>query len=226
MQTSWPADQLERRPIGELIPSARNARQHSDAQISQLMASIREWGWTMPILIDEVGSIIAGHGRVRAGELLGLDQVPVMVARGWSDAQKRAYLIADNKLTENGGWDDALLRIELGDLAEMGFAELTGFNEAELREMGIGVEALGDMPPLANGDRSPFQQMTFILLNTQADTVTEAIEEASRALGPPAEDAENKTRTATRWRKSAAPISPRDDKRQGDRGPPDRKARC
>jgi ParB-like chromosome segregation protein Spo0J len=146
----------------------------------------------MPILVDEAGSIIAGHGRVRAGELLGLDQVPVMVARGWTEAQKRAYLIADNKLTENGGWDDALLRIELGDLAEMGFAELTGFNEAELREMGIGVEALGDMPPLADGDRSPFQQMTFILLNTQADTVTEAIEEASRALGPPAEDAENK----------------------------------
>jgi ParB-like chromosome segregation protein Spo0J len=192
MTKIWPADQVERRPIGELIPSARNARQHSDAQISQLMASIREWGWTMPILIDEVGSIIAGHGRVRAGELLGLGEVPVMVARGWTEAQKRAYLIADNKLTENGGWDDALLRIELGDLAEMGFAELTGFNEAELREMGIGVEALGAMPALADGERSPFQQMTFILHASQADTVTEAIEAASRALGPTTEASENK----------------------------------
>jgi hypothetical protein len=91
-----------------------------------------------------------------------------MVARGWTEAQKRAYLIADNKLTENGGWDDALLRIELGDLAEMGFAELTGFNEAELREMGIGVEGLGAMPPLADGERSPFQQMTFILHASQS----------------------------------------------------------
>jgi hypothetical protein len=85
-----------------------------------------------------------------------------MVARGWTEAQKRAYLIADNKLTENGGWDDALLRIELGDLAEMGFAELTGFNEAELRE------GLGAMPPLADGERSPFQQMTFILHASQS----------------------------------------------------------
>lgn len=188
----WPADAVERRPISGLIPSARNARQHSDAQISQLMASIREWGWTMPVLVDEVGSIIAGHGRVRAAELLGLDQVPVMVARGWSEAQKRAYLIADNKLTENGSWDDALLRIELGDLAEMGFATLTGFNEAELREMGVGVEALGGMPPLADGEKSPFQQMTFILLNAQGETVAEALQAASLALGPTAADAPNK----------------------------------
>jgi hypothetical protein len=192
MAQFWPADQVERRAISSLTPCARNARQHSDAQISQLMASIREWGWTMPILVDELGSIIAGHGRVLAGELLGLDQVPVMVARGWTEAQKRAYLIADNKLTENGGWDDALLRIELGDLATMGFAELTGFNEAELRELGIGVEGLGAMPPLADGEHSPFQQMTFILLTAQADTVTEAIEAASRALGPPTEASENK----------------------------------
>jgi hypothetical protein len=180
------------RPISELTPSARNARLHSDAQISQLMASIREWGWTMPILIDEVGSIIAGHGRVLAGEQLGLDQVPVMVARGWSEAQKRAYLIADNKLTENGGWDDALLRIELGDLAEMGLAQLTGFNEVELRELGIGVDALGGMPPLADGEKSPFQQMTFILLTEQAQTINEAIELAQHRLGPPTDADENK----------------------------------
>jgi ParB-like chromosome segregation protein Spo0J len=188
----WPADQVERRAISGLTPSARNARQHSDAQISQLMASIREWGWTMPVLIDEVGSIIAGHGRVLAADLLGLDQVPVMVARGWSEEQKRAYLIADNKLTENGDWDHALLRIELGDLATLGFAELAGFNEAELRELGIGVAALDAMPALADGERSPFQQMTFILHGAQAEMVTEAIEAASRILGPPTEASENK----------------------------------
>ncbi|RXG91573.1 ParB/Srx family N-terminal domain-containing protein [Bradyrhizobium zhanjiangense] len=176
----WPADQIERRPISALTPSARNARQHSEAQISQIMASIREWGWTMPVLIDEVGSIIAGHGRVLAAEQLGIDQVPVMVARGWTEAQKRAYLIADNKLTENGGWDDKLLRIELGDLADMGLVALTGFNEVELRELGVGVSALGEMPPLADGEKSRFQQMTFILLTEQAETINSALQLATR----------------------------------------------
>jgi hypothetical protein len=116
----WPADQVERRPLAALIPSARNARTHSEEQIAQIAASIREWGWTMPILVDEAGTIIAGHGRVLAAARLGLDAVPVMVARGWSEAQKRAYLIADNKLGLNAGWNEELLRIEMADL-------MTGF---------------------------------------------------------------------------------------------------
>jgi DNA modification methylase len=133
----WPADNVERRPISSLIPSARNARTHSEAQIGQLAASIREWGWTMPVLVDETGSIIAGHGRVLAAARLGIGEVPTMVARGWSEAQKRAYVIADNKLTENGGWDEALLRVELQDLEAMGFdALLTGFTAAEIKAMG------------------------------------------------------------------------------------------
>lgn len=137
MTKPWPADQVERRAITALVPSARNARQHSEAQIEQIMASIREWGWTMPILVDEAGSIIAGHGRVLAAERLGLDQVPVMVARGWSEAQKRAYLIADNKLSENASWDQAMLQLELQDLNAMGFdALLTGFTENEIEAMG------------------------------------------------------------------------------------------
>ncbi|TYL87422.1 ParB/Srx family N-terminal domain-containing protein [Bradyrhizobium cytisi] len=188
----WPADAVERRPLAELIPSARNARQHSDEQIEEIAASMAEFGWTMPVLIDEEGSVIAGHGRLLAAALLGFDQAPTMVARGWSDAQKRAYLIADNKLTMNASWDEALLRVELGDLAQLGMADLTGFSETELREFGIGVEGLGGMPVLADGERSPFQQMTFILHSAQADTVSTAIERASAALGPPAEDAENK----------------------------------
>jgi DNA modification methylase len=133
----WPADSVERRPVAALIANARNARTHSEAQIGQIAASIREWGWTVPVLIDEAGLIIAGHGRVLAAQQIGLVEVPVMVARGWSEAQKRAYLIADNKLTENGGWDDALLRIELTDLAAMGFdAMLTGFDAREIKAMG------------------------------------------------------------------------------------------
>ena len=78
--------------------------------MAQIAGSIREWGWTMPVLVDEAGTIIAGHGKVLAASRLGLDQVPVMVARGWSDAQKRAYMLADNKLPLNAGWNDKLLQ--------------------------------------------------------------------------------------------------------------------
>ena len=123
--------------MAALAANARNARTHSEAQIGQIAASIREWGWTVPVLIGEAGTIIAGHGRVLAAQRIGLVDVPTMVARGWSEAQKRAYLIADNKLTENGGWDDALLRIELADLAALGFDTLlTGFDAREIKAMG------------------------------------------------------------------------------------------
>src|SRR5215468_526674 len=105
----WPADAVQRFAVDKLIPYARNARTHSPAQIAQIAASIREWGFTVPVLIDEAGMIIAGHGRVLAAQQLGLGEVPVIVARGWTEAQKKAYVIADNKLTENGGWDEALL---------------------------------------------------------------------------------------------------------------------
>jgi hypothetical protein len=125
----WPADQVERRPLEQLIPYARNARMHSDAQIAQIAASIREWGWTIPILVDEAGTLIAGHGRILAARVLGLADVPVMVARGWSEAKVRSYRIADNKLSLLSGWDDELLGLELADLRELGAAvELTGFD--------------------------------------------------------------------------------------------------
>jgi ParB-like chromosome segregation protein Spo0J len=83
------------------VPNARNARTHSDEQVTQLAASIEEWGWTIPVLVDEAGGIIAGHGRVMAAHRLDLEDVPVMVAAGWSDAKKRAYMLADNQLTLN-----------------------------------------------------------------------------------------------------------------------------
>src|ERR1700716_3880579 len=128
----WPADHVERWPIERLMPYARNARTHSDAQVSQIASSIREWGWTNPVLVAEDGTIIAGHGRVLAARKLRIPDVPVMVATGWTDAQKRAYTIADNKLTLNGGWDDELLGLELGELEVLGFdLELIGFSEQE-----------------------------------------------------------------------------------------------
>jgi len=129
----WPADHVERRPVAGLVPYARNARTHSEAQVQQIAGSIREWGWTIPVLCDDEGGIIAGHGRVLAAHLLGLPEVPVMTATGWSDAQKRAYIIADNKLALNAGWDDELLGVELAGLEADGFdLALTGFDRGEL----------------------------------------------------------------------------------------------
>src|SRR5438132_886984 len=105
---NWPADQVKHWPIEKLIPQARNARTHTPEQIDQIAASIREWGWTNPVLVTEEGTIVAGHGRVLGAKKLGLAEIPVMVAIGWTEAQIRAYGIADNKLALNAGWDDAM----------------------------------------------------------------------------------------------------------------------
>tara|TARA_R110000772_G_scaffold13110_1_gene39145 strand:- start:2336 stop:2971 length:636 start_codon:yes stop_codon:yes gene_type:complete len=121
IKTAWPADHVERRSVESLIPYARNARTHSDEQVAQIAASIKEWGWTTPVLVDENGQIIAGHGRVMAARKLGIEEVPVMIARGWTEAQRRAYVLADNKLALNSGWDDQLLKIELDSLKTEGF---------------------------------------------------------------------------------------------------------
>lgn len=129
----WPADQVERWPIERLIPYARNARTHSEEQIAQIAASIREWGWTNPVLVAESGTIVAGHGRVLGARKLGLAEVPVMVARGWTDTQIRAYALADNKISLNAGWDDGLLALEIADLQELNFdLNLTGFSDDEI----------------------------------------------------------------------------------------------
>jgi DNA modification methylase len=119
---------------------------HSAAQVDQIAASIREWGWTNPVLVDEAGTIIAGHGRVLAARKLRIAEVPVMVADGWTDAQKRAYAIADNKLTLNGGLDDELLGLELGELEVLGFdLDLIGFSEDERAALTArGTEGLTD----------------------------------------------------------------------------------
>src|SRR6202171_5791318 len=132
----WPADRIERWPIGRLVPYARNARTHSETQVSQIASSIREWGWTNPVLVAEDGTIIAGHGRVLAARQLRIKDVPVMIASDWTDAQKRAYAIADNKLTLSGGWDEELLGLELGELEILGFdLDLIGFTESEREDL-------------------------------------------------------------------------------------------
>ena len=133
MTKTNPADKTERWSLERLIPYAKNARTHSDAQIAQIAASIREWGWTTPVLVDEAGTIIAGHGRLLAAQRLQMTEVPVMVASGWTDAQKRAYVLADNKLALNAGWDNELLGLELADLKGLDFdLDLTGFSPDEI----------------------------------------------------------------------------------------------
>ena len=128
--------QVTWRSVEQLIPYARNARTHSDEQVAQIAASVREFGWTNPVLVDEADGIIAGHGRVMAARKLGMDQVPVIVLSGLTEAQKRAYIIADNKLALNAGWDEEMLRAELADLRESGFdVNLTGFDPDEIAEL-------------------------------------------------------------------------------------------
>lgn len=125
--------QIERLAIDALIPYARNSRTHDEAQVAQIAASIREFGFTNPVLIDGQDGIIAGHGRVMAARKLGLDTVPCLRLSHLTDAQKRAYVIADNKLALNAGWDAEMLRVEFDELAALGFdLDLTGFTTDEI----------------------------------------------------------------------------------------------
>ena len=137
--------------IEELIPYARNARTHSDAQVAQIAASIKEFGWTNPVLIDGERGIIAGHGRVLAARKLGLSEVPCIELAHLTQSQKRAYILADNKLAENAGWDIELLKIELVELEGDGFdLSLTGFDEDFLDGL------LEDLPEgLTDPDETP-----------------------------------------------------------------------
>ena len=122
--------QIAYEPIERLIPYARNARTHTDEQVAQIAASIREFGWTNPVLIDGERGIIAGHGRVLAARKLGMTEVPTIQLSHMNEAQRRAYVIADNQLALNSGWDNNLLKLELGDLSEAGFdLDLLGFDE-------------------------------------------------------------------------------------------------
>ena len=148
--------QIETLPIDTLIPYARNSRTHSDEQVAQIAASIREFGFTNPVLIDADGGLIAGHGRVMGARKLGLTDVPCIRLAHLSEAQRRAYVIADNKLALNAGWDDAMLALELRDLQGMDFdLSLTGFEIDDIAALLGGLDATPagatdaeDVPPL------------------------------------------------------------------------------
>jgi len=127
---------VEYRKVDALIPYARNPRTHTDAQVAKIAASIVEYGWTNPVLVDGANGVIAGHGRLAAARKLGLDAVPVIELSHLSPTQKRAYVISDNRLALDAGWDEEMLALELADLTEAGFdLALTGFDDVELDAM-------------------------------------------------------------------------------------------
>jgi len=162
--------------VADLIPYARNSRTHSEAQVSKIAASIREFGFLNPVIVDGSSGIIAGHGRIMAAQKLGIDTVPVIEASHLTDAQRRAYVIADNRLALDAGWDDEMLRVEFAELADMGFdLELTGFELGEIEALDFDEGESVGMPDLPDGDKEPFQQKTFTLHDEQAAIVDDAI---------------------------------------------------
>ena len=139
--------------VADLIPYARNSRTHSDEQVTKIAASIKEFGFLNPVIVDGENGIIAGHGRVMAAKKLGLEEVPVIEAGHLTDAQRRAYVIADNRLALDAGWDEEMLRVEFAELEGLGFdLELTGFDADELSAaMGLDEELDGKAPSIDGG---------------------------------------------------------------------------
>jgi ParB-like chromosome segregation protein Spo0J len=144
---------IEMMRLGDLVPYARNARTHSAEQVEQIAASIAEFGFTNPVLVDAAGGIIAGHGRVTAAGLLDMLEVPCIRLSHLTDAQRRAYVIADNQIALNAGWDDELLALELGELHAADFdMALLGFDAGELSAaMGLDEELDGEAPKIDEG---------------------------------------------------------------------------
>jgi hypothetical protein len=123
------------KPTASLTPHARNARTHGAAQVAQIAASIKSFGWTNPVLVDTSGNIIAGHGRVLAAAQLGMSDVPTITLPDMTEERKRAYMLADNKLALNAGWNEELLREEIKVLADTELAPLTGFHAGEIASL-------------------------------------------------------------------------------------------
>lgn len=175
--------QVEKWPIERLRPYDRNSRTHTEAQVAEIVASIRRFGFVNPILVDPDGVIIAGHARHMAAQKMGRADVPVIVLAHLSPEERRALVIADNRIALNAGWNQEILEAELFDLRAQQF-DLTvlGFTDGELREMLRDVAAV-DMPTLAASDRAPFRQMTFNVHDEQFETIKAALARA-RDMGP------------------------------------------
>lgn len=182
-----PALELEYVAVDKLVPYARNARTHSDSQIAQLAASIREFGFTNPVLTDGDKGIIAGHGRVMAARKLGMATVPCIELSHLTEPQRRAYILADNRLALSAGWDDEMLRVELADLKEMDFAlDLTGFSVDEVDALLLGPGAGED--PYSRKILAPIYEPTGEnppVASLIDDTKARALKDAIGAAGLP-----------------------------------------
>jgi len=162
--TAPPKLKIVYRPLKDLIPYARNSRTHSNSQIAQIASSIKEFGWTQPILLDGTNGIIAGHGRFEAAFLLQIQDVPTIDLAYLTEAQKRAYIIADNKIALNSGWDEQMLALEISDLREAGFdIDLLAFDPSELKDGAVDYSVLDDeeidaqLDDMARGVRKAIQ---------------------------------------------------------------------
>ncbi|HAG3253121.1 TPA: ParB N-terminal domain-containing protein [Salmonella enterica] len=152
---------IEYLPCGKLLRYAKNSRTHSDEQVDQIVNSIREFGFTNPVLIDEDNEIIAGHGRLTAAEVLEIEKIPVIRLTGLTPKQKKAYRIADNKLALNAGWDMQLLAEEVSELVDSDFdIELLGFSDSEIDDM-LNVEP----PPSEEDDAPPIVQIKYLTID-------------------------------------------------------------
>jgi len=209
------SESIELVDIEALVPYARNSRMHSDAQVEQVAASIKEFGFTNPVLIDGDGGIIAGHGRVLAARKLGMVEVPCIRLGHLTEAQRRAYVIADNKLALNSGWDEKLLALEIKDLAGMEFdIALMGFDDGELSALlnpgkaGLTdpddtpevqpapISKLGDMWLMGNhriicGDSTDSGSVALLMVGVMADAVLTDPPYGQSQAGVPGDDPEN-----------------------------------
>ena len=163
--------------IDLLIPYAKNARVHDEAQIAQIAGSIKEFGFNNPILIDRDNGIIAGHGRVMAARKLGLTEVPTILLDHLNETQRRAYILADNRIAINSTWDNEMLSLELMDIKDDVSLAMLGFNVDELDALLKEISST-ELPNLPDGDKQPFQQKTFTLHDEQFNIVDDAITKA------------------------------------------------
>ena len=165
------ATEYTRVEVDKLIPYVNNAKQHSDSQVTKIASSIREFGFLNPVLIDASYNVIAGHGRILAAKKLGLDEVPCLFVEGLTDAQRKAYILADNRLSELGEWDMNLVGLELGELDADGFdVDLLGFDNIDLDE------EYGTDFSLPDGDKPEIVTMTFTLHEEQKGLIEYAME--------------------------------------------------
>ena len=183
--------QIESVPVSDLKEYEKNSRTHSDDQVAKIAASVEEFGFTNPILIDESNGVIAGHGRLQAAKRINIGEVPCIRLAHLSESQKRAYVIADNKIAESGGWDDEMLKMEILELAQDDYdLKLTGFDEAGLdsilaisEEVMEAVQKKRDHKETGHSQQDTVRQVILIYTSDEYPRVMEAMREYAEEHG-------------------------------------------